>query len=62
MIIADTGFFLALFNASDNYHQQALSVFVAVLSPGTEASDRGNKFRMYRQNHDLQEYILVDSN
>jgi uncharacterized protein len=26
VIIADTGFFIALFNASDNYHQQALSL------------------------------------
>ncbi len=36
-------------------------LIVEVLSPGTEAYDRGNKFRMYRQNPDLQEYILVDS-
>ncbi len=36
-------------------------LLVEVLSPGTEAYDRGNKFRMYRQNFDLQEYILVDS-
>ncbi|MBW4622131.1 MAG: PIN domain-containing protein [Cyanosarcina radialis HA8281-LM2] len=26
MIIADTGFFLALFNANDNYHQRAITV------------------------------------
>ncbi len=36
-------------------------LIVEVLSPGTEAYDRGNKFRMYRQNPDLQEYVLVDS-
>jgi Uma2 family endonuclease len=36
-------------------------LIVEVLSPGTEAYDRGNKFKMYRQNPDLQEYILVDS-
>ncbi len=36
-------------------------LLVEVLSPGTEAYDRGNKFRMYRQNPDLQEYILVNS-
>ena len=36
-------------------------LLVEVFSPGTEAYDRGNKFRMYRQNSDLQEYILVDS-
>jgi Uma2 family endonuclease len=32
------------------------------LSPGTEAYDRGSKFRMYRQNPNLQEYVLVDAN
>ncbi len=36
-------------------------LLVEVLSPGTEAYDRGNKFRMYRENLDLQEYLLVDS-
>jgi Uma2 family endonuclease len=36
-------------------------LLVEVLSPGTEAYDRGNKFRMYRQNLDLKEYVLVDS-
>jgi Uma2 family endonuclease len=36
-------------------------LLVEVLSPGTEAYDRGNKFRMYRDNPDLQEYILVNS-
>ncbi len=34
---------------------------IEVLSPSTEAYDRGNKFRMYRQNPSLQEYVLVDS-
>ncbi len=33
MIIADTGFFLALFNASDDYHQQALSVLYRLDRP-----------------------------
>jgi Uma2 family endonuclease len=37
-------------------------LIVEVLSPGTEAYDRGNKFRMYRQNPSLQEYVLVDAN
>jgi Uma2 family endonuclease len=37
-------------------------LIVEVLSPGTEAYDRGNKFRMYRQNSNLQEYVLVDAN
>lgn len=34
---------------------------VEVLSPSTEAYDRGNKFKWYRQNPSLQEYVLVDS-
>jgi Uma2 family endonuclease len=37
-------------------------LIVEVLSPGTEAYDRGNKFRVYRQNSSLQEYVLVDAN
>ena len=34
-------------------------VIVEVLSPSTEAYDRGDKFAHYRQLHSLQEYILV---
>ena len=34
---------------------------IEVLSPSTEAYDRGDKFRMYRQNPHLQEYVLVNS-
>jgi Uma2 family endonuclease len=34
-------------------------LIIEVLSPGTEAYDRGNKFKMYRQNLSLQEYVLV---
>jgi Uma2 family endonuclease len=37
-------------------------LIVEVLSPSTEAYDRGNKFRMYRRNPNLRDYILVDSN
>ena len=33
MIIADTGFFLALFNANDRYHQQALSALDRIHEP-----------------------------
>ncbi|MBD2652493.1 Uma2 family endonuclease [Synechocystis sp. FACHB-383] len=37
--------------------------FIAeVLSPSTEAYDRGEKFRRYRQLPSLMEYLLVDSN
>ncbi len=32
-----------------------------VLSPGTEANDRGEKFRQFRALDSLQEYVLIDS-
>jgi Uma2 family endonuclease len=34
---------------------------VEVLSAGTEAYDRGGKFRLYRQNPVLQDYLLISS-
>lgn len=37
-------------------------VIVEVLSPSTEAYDRGDKFAHYRQLESLQEYILVSQN
>ena len=36
-------------------------LIVEVLSPSTEAYDRGGKFRMYRNNPVLQDYLLVSS-
>lgn len=36
-------------------------LIVEVLSPSTEAFDRGEKFRRYRQLSTLQEYVLVDA-
>ena len=36
-------------------------LIVEILSPGTEAYDRGNKFKMYRKNISLQEYVLVSA-
>jgi Uma2 family endonuclease len=36
-------------------------LIVEVLSSSTEAYDRGNKFKLYRRNPNLQEYILVDA-
>jgi Uma2 family endonuclease len=35
-------------------------LIVEVLSPSTEAVDRGEKFRQYRRIETLQEYVLVD--
>ncbi|ALF55569.1 hypothetical protein ACX27_26420 [Nostoc piscinale CENA21] len=34
-------------------------LIIEVLSPSTEASDRGKKFAAYRQSPTLQEYVLV---
>lgn len=36
-------------------------LIVEVLSDSTEAYDRGNKFRLYRQNSVLKDYLLVSS-
>lgn len=36
-------------------------LIVEVLSPGTEAFDRGKKFRHYRQIDTLKEYVLIDA-
>jgi Uma2 family endonuclease len=36
-------------------------LIVEVLSSSTEAYDRGNKFKLYRRNLSLQEYVLVDA-
>lgn len=37
-------------------------LIIEVLSPITEAYDRGNKFKLYRRNPSLRDYVLVDSN
>jgi Uma2 family endonuclease len=37
------------------------SLIVEVLSPSTEAYDRGGKFRLYANNPVLQDYLLVSS-
>lgn len=39
--------------------KQHPALIVEVLSPSTEAYDRGNKFAAYRQLESLQEYVLV---
>lgn len=40
---------------------QFLKLIVEVLSPGTEAYDRGAKFAQYRRLESLQEYVLINS-
>jgi len=37
------------------------SLVIEVLSPGTEATDRGKKFLYYRECSSIQEYVMVDS-
>ncbi len=39
--------------------KQHPALIVEVLSPSTEAYDRGNKFAAYRQLESLQEYVLI---
>ncbi|NJL90650.1 MAG: Uma2 family endonuclease [Coleofasciculaceae cyanobacterium SM2_1_6] len=36
-------------------------MIVEVLSPNTASYDRGDKFRLYRRNPQLQDYVLVDA-
>jgi len=38
------------------------TVIIEILSPSTEAYDRGGKFRNYRKLASLQEYVLVSQN
>jgi Uma2 family endonuclease len=37
-------------------------LIVEVLSPSTEAYDRGEKFRFYREIESLEEYVLISQN
>jgi Uma2 family endonuclease len=37
-------------------------LIVEVLSPSTEAYDRGGKFRLYRRSDSLRDYVLVNAN
>jgi Uma2 family endonuclease len=43
------------------YYKKYPCLIVEVLSPSTEAFDRGAKFAAYRQLASLQEYLLIDS-
>ncbi|MFO7145349.1 hypothetical protein B9T16_29975, partial [Arthrospira sp. PCC 8006] len=48
----------------DREHTQYITypcLIVEVLSPSTEAYDRGKKFEMYRQNQNLVDYLLASS-
>lgn len=51
-------------NDSDRTATQAIQypcLIVEVLSPSTANYDRGDKFRLYRRNPSLQDYVLVDA-
>jgi Uma2 family endonuclease len=52
-------------DARDRHADKFIShpcLIIEVLSPTTEAYDRGDKFRLYRRSPDLQEYVLVNTN
>lgn len=39
----------------------SITDIVEVLSPSTANYDRGDKFRLYRRNPSLQDYVLIDA-
>jgi Uma2 family endonuclease len=53
--------------SSDERDKQAIKfiqfpcLIVEVLSPSTEAYDRGGKFQQYRRIESLQEYVLISA-
>ena len=49
------------FDPNDSYTLLNPTLIVEVLSPSTEAWDRGGKFAHYRRISSLQEYLLVSS-
>ena len=52
------------FDPNDKLQHTVLNprVVIEVLSPSTEAYDRGDKFRSYREIETLEEYILISQN
>ncbi len=46
---------------NDNWNVVNPAVLIEILSPSTKNSDRGEKFKLYRDIPTLKEYILVDS-
>ena len=43
-----------------SHYKHAPTLIIEVLSPSTEAYDRGNKFALYRELDSLQEYVLIN--
>ncbi len=67
-IVASNSFFYPDISVTCDERDRNASKFVShpcliieVLSPSTEAYDRGDKFRLYRRSTDLQEYVLVST-
>lgn len=52
--------FVTCASAGDPLVKRDAKLIVEVLSPSTEAYDRGRKFSVYRQLPDLQEYLLIN--
>lgn len=52
--------FVTCASAADPLVKRDAKLIVEVLSPSTEAYDRGRKFGVYRQLPDLQEYVLIN--
>lgn len=46
---------------SDDEMTHFPTVIIEVLSPGTEAFDRGKKFFYYREHPSIQEYVLINA-
>ncbi len=47
-------------DTSFDYFKRHPSLIIEILSPSTEAFDRGDKFANYRELESLQEYVLVN--
>ncbi len=67
-IAASNSFFYPDISVTCDERDRSASKFISypcliieVLSPSTEAYDRGDKFSLYRRSPDLQEYVLVST-
>ena len=49
-------------DAENEYFKRYPSLIIEVLSPSTEAFDRGDKFSDYQELDTLQEYVLISQN
>ena len=49
-------------DTSFNYFKRHPCLIIEILSPSTEAFERGDKFANYRELESLREYVLVNQN